>query len=96
MTTARERVEDLRRSARKLALALASGKSDDWDVLRTLGTGAPRKGFINTITWLWFLGGAAVAGRAEMVTWLLEAGVDPNYYANCSEPSQWCDFPLTS
>jgi hypothetical protein len=78
--TARERLADLRRAARTLALSLLHGDTDDWDQLRALAGGASRKTFARTCMSLGLLGGAAVAGRGDIVAWLLDAGVDPNEY----------------
>lgn len=90
-----ERLAEHRAAARTLALSLAAGESDDWDELRTLATGASRTTFAETCTQLGFLAGAALAGRSDIVSWLLEAGADPNAYrGHGSEPRQWSDFPL--
>lgn len=95
MTDARERLAQHRRVARTLAESLASGATDDWEPLRALQPGASRKSFANTCNALGFLGGAAVAGRSDMVEWLLAAGADPNHYVgHCHEIRRWCDFPL--
>src|SRR5688572_26903091 len=91
--TARDRLAPLRSAARTLAPSLASGETDDWEQLRALATGASRKSFATTCNGSSFLGGAALAGRSDMVAWLLDAGVDPNYYAGYgSEPRRWPSF----